>query len=84
MRKCYITSRKWKVIIVSFLVAVAGTVCCLVIPGSRSKVSPDVLEHVEVYVTVHISGCVAEPDQLVTLPEGSRISDAIASAGGAT
>lgn len=84
MRKWYITSRKWTVMIIAVLVAAAGTVCCLAIPGSRSKVSPEVLEPAQVYVTVHISGCVAKPDQLVTLPEGSRISDAIAAAGGAT
>jgi len=34
-------------------------------------------------VGVHVTGAVEVPDQVVYLPEGSRVADAIASAGGA-
>ncbi len=35
-------------------------------------------------ITVYVTGAVAKPDQLVQLPHGSRVSDALAAAGGLT
>lgn len=35
-------------------------------------------------ITVYITGAVAEPEQMITLPPGSRVQDAIDAAGGTT
>jgi competence protein ComEA len=35
-------------------------------------------------ITVYVSGAVAQPDTLITLPPGSRVQDAIEAAGGVT
>ncbi|MEZ5176628.1 MAG: ComEA family DNA-binding protein [Acidimicrobiia bacterium] len=49
----------------------------------ESSASPDVFPGSSQIVTVHVSGSVLDPG-LVAVPDGSRIADAVAAAGGAT
>ena len=84
MRKFYVPSKKWTTALVAALVVISGIVCCIVIPPSEKRGPVELPTEISVSVTVHVSGCVNDPDTLITLPEGSRVSDAIEAAGGAS
>ena len=84
MRKLYLPPKWLKILGIAAAVGVLGLLFLLV-PGRGAVPSETVSESRDepLLLAVHVSGAVAEPDVLYYLPEGSRVADALETAGGA-